>query len=229
MSIEDYLKKYPRELINSLGNDYDVNVANKFGLHRDTIKRLRLRLDIDGYLSRRVPRLFECSICGKKVKRYPLRVEQFKHIFCSKVCEAKWLSRESEDIICEVCGRKKNIPKSQFDRDVDHHFCSYKCRGIWYRRENNPRWKGGYYRKEIVDSNWYIVRNQVLERDNHICRVCGIKSNKPLHIHHIIPFRISKSNDISNLITLCSNCHQGIVEPNWQYYANEWYPYKNEF
>ena len=57
------------------------------------------------------------------------------------------------------------------------------------------------------------VRGRVLIRDNKCCQMPGCKSKKKLHVHHIIPW--SKAAylryDITNLITLCKECHEAIT------------------
>jgi 5-methylcytosine-specific restriction endonuclease McrA len=48
----------------------------------------------------------------------------------------------------------------------------------------------------------------VLDRDGWRCRSCGSRNN--LHVHHII-FRSQQGPDeMWNLITLCSSCHDGV-------------------
>jgi hypothetical protein len=81
----------------------------------------------------------------------------------------------------------------------------------------NPNWRGGYKgRYNLTHDEWYNLREDILKRDNYSCQSCGSIEN--LHIHHIIPFRISKDNSMTNLITLCSKCHKRI---DWEYRKNE--------
>lgn len=49
-------------------------------------------------------------------------------------------------------------------------------------------------------------KQKVKERDGNICIRCG--SDENLVVHHIIPIDGDGSNDISNLVTLCPNCHR---------------------
>jgi hypothetical protein len=62
--------------------------------------------------------------------------------------------------------------------------------------------------------NWDSLRRQVYNRDDYQCQNCGSKGgprgNTELHAHHVVP-RSSGGNDaMSNLVTLCSNCHERI-------------------
>lgn len=76
----------------------------------------------------------------------------------------------------------------------------------------NPRWTGG---QEVPNYLfWYKDRKAALERDNYRCVNCRMsndehirKYKKGLHVHHVKPYRNSKDNSISNLVTLCIGCH----------------------
>ena len=67
-------------------------------------------------------------------------------------------------------------------------------------------------RKPINDTpypaDWDSIRKQVLKRDNHACGNCGDREN--LHVHHIVPLSRDGTNRMSNLRTLCSNCHRSL-------------------
>lgn len=63
------------------------------------------------------------------------------------------------------------------------------------------RWQ--YQKSNRLDEN---IRKAVILRDDCKCMECG-KSNCILEVHHIVPRRLKGSNTISNLITLCSICH----------------------
>lgn len=72
-----------------------------------------------------------------------------------------------------------------------------------HRGPNHYNWKGG-----TVDygSDWLWQKKKCYERDNWDCQICR-KHGGLLHAHHIIPYRICKSNHLDNLITLCQPCH----------------------
>jgi len=52
---------------------------------------------------------------------------------------------------------------------------------------------------------WTIVRDAVLDRDGHRCRVCG--DTDDLHVHHILPRHCGGADSPVNLVTLCADCH----------------------
>ena len=67
-------------------------------------------------------------------------------------------------------------------------------------------------------ATWIKQRNLARQRDQYRCSLCGApESEKPHHVHHKIPFRLFSNpvvaNDLSNLVTLCPNCHR-LVEMN---------------
>lgn len=69
---------------------------------------------------------------------------------------------------------------------------------------------------------WIALARQIRKRDNFTCQRCG--KNGPndggeLHVHHIKPRGIGGSNDPSNLITLCSDCHS--VQPHHERLRNK--------
>jgi len=50
------------------------------------------------------------------------------------------------------------------------------------------------------------VKIRVAVRDQGKCRNCGKKNN--LEYHHVIPWHVSKSHALGNIILLCSRCHR---------------------
>lgn len=55
---------------------------------------------------------------------------------------------------------------------------------------------------------WRRLREQVLLRDGYTCRQCGrVGLPENLQADHIINTARGGSNDLSNLQTLCTDCH----------------------
>lgn len=52
-------------------------------------------------------------------------------------------------------------------------------------------------------------REAILHRDNYTCQICGRKHVR-LEVHHIIFRSQGGTDDETNLITLCEDCHSGI-------------------
>ena len=63
------------------------------------------------------------------------------------------------------------------------------------------------------------TRNNILERDQYSCRICGSKKN--LDIHHRIKRRNGGDHTPDNLITLCRRCHRYIETCDYDYAVNQ--------
>ena len=70
--------------------------------------------------------------------------------------------------------------------------------------EGKPLYKWQYQKSNRLDEN---IRKAVIIRDKCQCMECG-KANCMLEVHHIVPRRFKGANTLSNLIALCSKCHQ---------------------
>jgi RNA-directed DNA polymerase len=65
------------------------------------------------------------------------------------------------------------------------------------------------------DSNWYgnssrnaDLRMECIKRDKGVCQICQ-RPKINLEAHHIIPVEKGGEDTLSNLITVCKNCHRG--------------------
>lgn len=66
----------------------------------------------------------------------------------------------------------------------------------------------GYQQGDLY--GYQNVKQYVLDRDHYTCQICGNKNagDQPkFHIHHIIYRSLGGSNTVSNLLTVCTNCH----------------------
>lgn len=69
----------------------------------------------------------------------------------------------------------------------------------------------GRYGRDNHNLSWSLQRKACLARDLDRCVICGArpkKGEKPLECHHVIPFRVSHSHALNNLITVCVPCHR---------------------
>lgn len=57
--------------------------------------------------------------------------------------------------------------------------------------------------------DWRELCQRVKVRDRHTCqgRNCGSTNKSILQVHHILPLSRGGKNTMTNLITLCDNCH----------------------
>lgn len=70
--------------------------------------------------------------------------------------------------------------------------------------EGKKLYKWQYQKSNRLDEN---IRKAVILRDNCKCMECG-KSDTKLEVHHIKARRYGGNNNLGNLISLCSKCHQ---------------------
>jgi len=85
--------------------------------------------------------------------------------------------------------------------------------------ELSPNWNGGVsfeiYPQEFNDK----IKNEIKDRDFHICQTPNCVNDENLCIHHIDYNK--KNNNPENLITLCNSCHaKTIGKKNRQYWIN---------
>lgn len=63
-------------------------------------------------------------------------------------------------------------------------------------------------------SDWNQRRKSVYQRDEYECQNCGTKGgprgNAELHAHHIVPKSSGGTHELSNLQTVCEDCHNAI-------------------
>lgn len=65
------------------------------------------------------------------------------------------------------------------------------------------------YREYLLSQEWQDIRADILERDNHMCQMCGSKNF--LQVHHINgKYRFHESEHPESLVTLCDTCHKAI-------------------
>lgn len=75
----------------------------------------------------------------------------------------------------------------------------------------NPSVKDIEY-QQGPQKDYYNVKAYVLARDNYRCqsKQAGIKHSDKLHVHHIVFRSQGGSNQHTNLITLCEDCHNAL-------------------
>jgi len=62
---------------------------------------------------------------------------------------------------------------------------------------------------------WAELCYKIRERDGRLCRICKKSFDRPLSVHHIVPYRKSKDNSTSNLMAVCRR-HHGKLENDYR-------------
>lgn len=113
---------------------------------------------------------------------------------------------------------KKNISKAKLGKKFNITLDQHKKLSLCRIGEKNGMWKGGKS-FEPYSVNWNnILKRNIRERDNYMCKLCGKLQDKiRFHVHHI---DYNKKNcNPENLITLCKSCHMK-TNHNREYYIN---------
>lgn len=105
--------------------------------------------------------------------------------------------------------------------EENHFYCSDKCKKdcVLYKRRvedilNAENRQYSNHECYYNASELTIWANQVKNKANHTCEICGSKEN--LQAHHIEPKSINpeKALDISNGLCLCKKCHSKVHQEN---------------
>lgn len=73
----------------------------------------------------------------------------------------------------------------------------------------------------IASPEWNTKRLAVLKRDSYSCQRCGAYG-VPLEVHHL-HYRTFKTENLSDLVSLCRDCHQAIHD-KYGYDYNDEFP-----
>ena len=136
----------------------------------------------------------------------------------------RWNSLEKK---CKTCSKSIYVSPSRW-LDGRGRYCSKKCYSIGmvglntgrtlseetiskFSGKNHYNWKGGrslINRKRLKNRKWEAIKKEIYKRDNRTCQNCKKYCNwMDISCHHIIPWRVSKNDSLSNLTTLCRSCH----------------------
>lgn len=142
-----------------------------------------------------------CEVCGAS---FYVPGSRLHARYCSPECywQGRWGGSRRETRTCRICGKAFECFKS--DGNV---VCSRRCDNVRKSREqsgpNSILWRGGKIAPYVGE--WKQRRREALKRDEHRCTACG-NTDRP-QVHHIVPWRYSRSHELENLTTLCRSCH----------------------
>lgn len=76
------------------------------------------------------------------------------------------------------------------------------------------------YQMYLISPKWKAIRQQVAERDNYTCQLCG-EPVKDFEIHHkTYEYLYHEEDDLSCLVCLCKTCHHKKTNNKEQRYEN---------
>ena len=159
-----------------------------------------------------------CKTCGAEFEVYEssLRTSNSSGKFCYRKCyteHQKTLTGHKNNhctsfvVKCANCGNEITTIPSRASI-YKNRFCSLDCKHSFHHNyidgERNVNWKGGA-------SNFRGGDFQRIKKENFkdsFCVLCG--TSKGVHIHHIIPYRLTKDNSPENLVPLCRKHHKSV-------------------
>lgn len=148
-------------------------------------------------------RTIPCGHCGGTFYVPKKRADSGAQ-FCSMGCyhKSRWGGSRQEDRQCKICHAAFTVARSS-QRTTCSDKCSRENKSRSHQGENSMFWRGGKTAPYVGE--WKQRRKEALDRDGHKCTACG--SDNRLNVHHIQPYRYSRSHALDNLTTLCRPCH----------------------
>lgn len=157
----------------------------------------------------------DCKVCGKPFKRHYRRGGE-RQIYCSRAC--RYVANYVEKV-CPTCGKAFRTNRLSVRKD----YCSLECiqrrscelcgKTITGRNRMNSglrrfcsRKCSAMFTRTLGSANGYRLLGfaYAIARSGRLaCEECSTDDIAVLHVHHLR----GRSNQPSNLITLCANCH----------------------
>lgn len=168
----------------------------------------------------------KCIKCGKELEKEKSYVKsRNRKYFRCRGCaptgdKSPKYNRVTKKCCLAGCEKEKTFPKV-LEKKQKFFFCCIEHRNlfnsIYFVRERASAWRGGIHRH--YGESWKNARLSALERDGYTCTRCGKKpekSERQVHVHHIIPYRLfgkgfhEIGNVTCNLQCLCQFCHKKV-------------------
>lgn len=137
-----------------------------------------------------------CDFCKTEFKRYKGNLKGNIRNFCSLECKRNYEKTRHITRTCLTCGKIFDVYQSAIDStNAEGKYCSKECYNKSMVKEDSSSYKG----------NFSSVKRKYFSRVQ-FCAMCG--TTKRIHIHHIIPYRLTHDNGLDNLIPLCISHHK---------------------
>ena len=134
----------------------------------------------------------ECQFCGKSFQADTKEVNRGNAKYCSLSCAAKAPKSLQYEQVCKHCGQKF------MSASKNTKYCSDSCKQKNYRA-----------RQKSLSENGTSIKNYYRIFENIPCELCQWdKTTRDLH--HIIEVSNGGTNELSNLLCVCPNCHRMI-------------------
>lgn len=165
----------------------------------------------------RIHHEFICQIC--KNAFYALKRKNKTRRFCSQNCTLKSYEQSSIIYNCAWCLREFKRKRSTINSSKHKiYFCCRKCKDSAQKLGGIKEIQPPHYGTRSEEDKVYeiaIYRKIWTDAGNLFsCKRCNYNEfESSVHIHHIDHNKLN--NNISNLISLCANCHLSLHHGNW--------------
>ena len=149
-------------------------------------------------------------------KAVPVEPENYSQVW--KLQDQGWIAVNGLDgllVFMAIGGNAfiaEDIARERFKQDLEPHAVTRSGGGGFWSFNPNSR-------EVRMHRPTPKQRQRILGRDGRRCQICGRKPSAEkdidLHVHHIKPFSQGGLTIDENLITLCRQCHQGLI-PHYQ-------------
>ena len=114
-------------------------------------------------------------ICGKDFKVKPSWIKIGGGKYCSRDCMYKGKNKSKErKRDCNICN-KEFYPRGGQLKNGKGKYCSQKCFRKWFKKENNPLYKGGIENESLTYKQSVLKKREKIagrKRPNQ-CEICG--------------------------------------------------------
>lgn len=157
-----------------------------------------------------------CEQCNAPLQAVGINASRQR--FCSRSCFSKWRRNEPvHEGVCALCDKSFTLTRSCLEARTRRRQCLTTCPRCSVGGAANGRWKGGHrhwspgrFGRDKDGLSWKTQRRLAWERAGNKCENPKCTSG-PLRrlpdVHHKIPYRISQSHALDNLICYCQKCH----------------------
>jgi hypothetical protein len=169
-----------------------------------------------------------CQLCSKEFTTKAAWYKKGAGKFCSRECAVKGRVKKPKlEVIlkCKNCNKDFSVKKYRENSAIA---CSNECRKfLWSnspdrKGDRHPNWKGGISSerdKVKISKEYKEWRESVYKKDNYVCQKCNHSEGKTLQAHHILNYSEYPNLrfDVTNGITLCTNCHNPAIKGSFHY------------
>jgi len=120
-----------------------------------------------------------CTNCKKEFRIVPAKIKGSKtgNIFCCKKCKDEYYSEGYSDVNCAYCNNIIHISNAKL-KQKQNVYCNKECKAKWesdhWKYENNPNYKGGFFKECKYCKKEYWVYNSEKTRSFFV-----VKNVKP--------------------------------------------------